>query len=95
MIKQEAKEAMGKERKSSEEIIPIIAEILTTDQLSINALSKRSDDKGTMIRDDTFERHIKLIIQIQELFKTKQVCYKEEKFGQRTYKVAWVEPIEK
>ncbi|MBD3190605.1 MAG: hypothetical protein GF308_08170 [Candidatus Heimdallarchaeota archaeon] len=92
MIESE-EEAMNKEtRRSSEEIIPILAKILTTEEQSLGKIAEQTKEFGEL-KYETIERHIKLIQQVQELFcvQGKKMCYQEQEIGGRVYRSAWLE----
>ncbi|MHA1185500.1 MAG: hypothetical protein ACTSO7_13710 [Candidatus Heimdallarchaeota archaeon] len=79
-----------KDRKSSSEIITIIAKVLSTEPCSISRLSRKTKEIGKYISDESIERHLKLILQVNELFGSKEVLYKEQTIGGRIYKEAWI-----
>ena len=84
---------MGKERKSSDEIIPIIAQLLTEDEQSLGRLVEQTKSTGE-IKYSTLERHLKLIVLIESLFQDMKLCYQEHEIAGRVYKTAWLEPKE-
>ncbi|MEA2071666.1 MAG: hypothetical protein U9O98_10315 [Asgard group archaeon] len=79
------------ERKSSEEIIALLAQILTSEEESLSQLSRRSKELDDYLSHETIERHLKLIVLVQDLFSGQRVHYAEQEIGDRTYKTAWVE----
>ncbi|MBD3193300.1 MAG: hypothetical protein GF308_21880 [Candidatus Heimdallarchaeota archaeon] len=87
-------EVMTKERRSSEDIINILAEVITTEEQPVGRIARKTEEQGNYVKDETIERHIKLIQQVQELFAGKKVHYQEQEIAGRTYKTAWIEEKE-
>ena len=85
MIDSEDELLMGKERKSGLEIIQLIASHLTGEEQVLYTLSE-----ATGLDHSTLERYLKLICECQILFSGKQVHYKEQKIGKKTYKSCWL-----
>lgn len=79
---------MGKERKSSEEIIPILLQLLTSQEQTLSKLSSKSKELGEYLSHETIERHLKLLLLIQDLLQDKVVHYTEQEIGDRVYKSA-------
>ncbi len=95
MITPEEQQAMVKDtRRSSEEIIPILLKILTDQPQSVSRLSSGSKELDDYLSSETIERHLKLLLQIQELLWDKHLFYKEKTIGGRVYKEAWLEEQE-
>ena len=85
MIDTEANKEMGKDRKSGIEIIRILAEALTEEEQQLYNLSEITGlDHGTI------ERYLKIIQEVQTLFVAKEIHYKEQQIGKKTYKSGWV-----
>jgi len=85
MLDSEEDLLMSKERKSSLEIIRLIASHLTDEEQVLYNLSE-----VTGLDHTTLERYLKLISECQVLFTGKTVHYKEQKIGKKTYKTTWV-----
>jgi len=82
-----------RDQKHASEIIPIIASVLNSEKQSISKLSRKTKTLGNSVKDETMERYIKLIMQIQEIFQNKKVCFREVESANRLYKSAWIEEI--
>lgn len=78
-------------RRSSDEIVRILAEILTNEPQSIGKLAELTKEEDEL-KYSTIERHIKLIALIQEIFADKKVMYEEQEIAGRVYKSAWIIP---
>jgi len=85
LIDSEDELLMGKERKSGLEIIQLIASHLTGEEQVLYTLSE-----ATGLDHTTIERYLKLICECQILFAGKQIHYKEQKIGKKTYKSCWL-----
>lgn len=85
MVESEVDDTMGKDRRGAIDIVRLLAEALSEEEQLLYALSEETDlDHGTI------ERYLKLLVEIQELFKGKTVHYKEQQIGKKTYKSAWI-----
>lgn len=82
---------MKSKHRSSEEIIELIAEVLSNDPKTLYKLSSEASTNNTLLKSKTIERYLSIIVKVQKLFKGKEVHFQNQKFDENYYKVAWLE----
>ena len=82
---------MKKSKRSAEEILEIVADILSERPTTIFNLSKKASTPEKILTHSTIERYLGVICKVQELFNGKKIKFEKQKFGDKHYKVAWIE----
>ena len=80
-------------RKGYEEILPLLANVLTEEPKSVNRICQEASEETDVLKHSTVERYLDIIVTIQELFQDKQIHFKKQSVGGRTYKEAWIEKL--
>ncbi len=85
---------MKNKHRSSEEIIELIAKVLSNEPKTLHKLSREASTNSALLKDKTIERYLYIIVKVQKLFKGKEVHFQKQKFDENYYKVAWIEDSE-